>query len=54
VRSPVSQIIGLHVLWPGELAEYDLIFAFDYLFLVNIVLPQQTQRVRHGRKTQLD
>lgn len=49
--SPISQVIGLHVLRPGELAEYDLVLAFDYFLLIDIILPQQTQRVRHGRKT---
>lgn len=48
-RSPVGQIIGLDVLRPGELAEYDLILALDYLLLIDIVLPQQTQRIRHDR-----
>lgn len=50
VRSPVSQVVGLDVLRPGELAEYDLVLAFDYLLLVDIILPQQTQRIRHCHK----
>lgn len=46
-HSPVGQIIGLDVLRPGELAEYDLILSLDYLLFIDIVLPQQTQRIRH-------
>lgn len=48
---PISQVIGPHVFRPGELAEYDLVLTFDYFLLVDIILPQQTQRIRHDHKT---
>lgn len=44
---PPHKVVGVDMLGPGELPEDDVVVAFDDLPLVDVVLPQQREGVRH-------
>lgn len=44
---PPNYIVGLHILGPGELAEDHFVSLHDNLLLLDVVLSQDAEHVRH-------